>query len=226
MSVPDDHAETISPRELGEPAGRGRRADRRAHPGRIPGGPRRARPLGPAGPARPDGRHGGPRRRRGRAAVRDLPFGQPGPAGVREVPRRRLHQRGQRRGRHAGLGAGRPARRAGQEGDLAGAAGADRRRLAGAARRGAGLASCIRPSSPCRRSSGRGWSSPGVTDTCGMGMVLARMPWNRAERGRGRRALADRPAVLFADLARLRRRDAGGLPRASPSARSLGSRWA
>ena len=94
---------------------------------------------------------------------------------------RGLRERRQRRGRHAGLRGSRPAGRPRQEGDLAGAAGAHRGGIAGAAGRRCSAGSSIRPSSACRPSSGPGWSSPAITDTCGMGMMLARMPWNQVK---------------------------------------------
>ena len=68
-----------------------------------------------------------------------------------------------------------------QEGDLAGAAGSDRRRfadLAGSVTLGwtvnAGIFWIIGASSAAA-----GLVFAGITDTCGMGMLLARMPWNQ-----------------------------------------------
>ena len=117
--------------------------------------------AGPARRARPEGRHGGPRRRGGRAAVHDLPVGRPGPAGGRAVPRRRVHNVVNVEGGHAGLGAGRAAGRP-----------RGRRRSRSSGRCGSPPATLVvlgtvlgafvhRGSSACRRSSGRGWSSPG-----------------------------------------------------------------
>ena len=105
----------------------------------------------------------------GRAAVRHLSLGQPGPAGVREVPGGGLHERRQRRGRHAGLRA-KPACRS---------SGARRRsRWSGRCASRPGRSCCwgrcsagssIRRSSACRRSSGPGWSSPGSPTPAGWG---------------------------------------------------------
>ena len=110
---------TITPRELAELGrqGRHRRADRRADARGVPGDARRARPARAARFARSEGRHHGAGRHRRRPALHHLPLGQPGSKGVREVPRRRLPERRQRRGRHPGLGAGGAAGRAGQEDD-------------------------------------------------------------------------------------------------------------
>ena len=173
---------------------------------------RRRRPQRAPGPARPRGGDAGPQRHRGRAAVPHLPLREPGPAGVREVPGRRLHQRRQRRGRHAGLGA-KPACRS--------SVARRRSRWSGrcALRRGrwccwacCSAGSSIRPSSACRPSSGPGWSSPASPTPAawaccwpGCRGTRSRTPRPRAvrrrrsahetahRRRRGRRCLGSRP---------------------------------
>ena len=123
-----------------------------------------------------------------RAALHDLPLGQPRPAGVREVPGLRVRQRRQRGGRHAGLGAGGPAGRPWQEGDLAGAAGADCRRVAGAARHGPGGLRASGLPRPGRRSSGRAWSSPGSPTPAAWGCCWPGCPGTRPAGRRRARA--------------------------------------
>ena len=77
----------------------------------------------------------------------------------------------------------------GKEGDLAGAAGADRRRVAGRDRHRVGGVRASRPSSACRRSSGRDWSSPGSRTPAAWGCSWPGCPGTGAERIR-------RPAIV------------------------------
>ena len=104
--------------------------------------------------------------------------GRTGPAGLREVHQGRLHRRRQRRGRHDGLHRGGLAGRSRQEGHFAGAAGSHCRRIARVA--GSDRIVCGPPGFIWLSAFvGAGLVFAGITDTCGMGMLLARMPWNQ-----------------------------------------------
>ena len=156
------------------------RAHRRAHAGEFER-PCRVRPERPAGPARCGGVDA-QRTAHRETRLYHLSFRKPRPAGVREVSRGGLHERRQRRRRHAGLRGSRSAGRPWQEDDLAGAASAHRSRVRWCCWGRCSAGSSIRPSSGCRPSSGAGLVFAGITDTCGMGMILARMPWNQVDR--------------------------------------------
>ena len=102
------------------------------------------------------------------------------PRGVREVPGRRIHQRRQCRRRHAGVGEGGPAGRPGAK-----VISLERQvRIAAGSLvvLGTVLGAFVHPGFLSLAAFvGAGLVFAGITDTCGMGMLLARMPWNRAE---------------------------------------------
>ena len=118
-----------------------------------------------------------------RTAVFCLSCGHAGPAGLREVHRGRLHECREYRGRHEGLHRGGPAGRSRQEGRFPGAASSHRRRIA---RIIGGDRFVCAPSGLILLSAfvGAGLVFAGITDTCGMGMLLARMPWNQCSAGK------------------------------------------
>ena len=132
----------------------------------------------------------------------------------------RASERRQCRWRYIGLGQRRPARRARQEDDVAGTSGPHRRRIAGprGGRRSAfwstrlfGLSAFV----------GAGLVFAGLTDTCGMGMLLARMPWNQVATDPQRDA---RPETRSSSLGDPSIADSGDRScRELPSAVSLGT---
>ena len=133
----------------------------------------------PLGSTRSSGRDAGSQRLGQRTAVHHLSFGKPRSTGVREVPQGGLLERGQHRRRHDGVRGSWLAGRPWQEGDLAGAAGANCSRVAGAVWGRPSVLSSIRHFIGLAAFVGAGLIFAGITDTCGMGMILARMPWNQ-----------------------------------------------
>ena len=104
--------------------------------------------------------------------------GKPRQAGLREAGGGRIYECGQRRRGYAGLGSGGFAGRARGRGHIAGTAGAHCRRIPGFG--GSALGAFVSPYwIGLAAFVGAGLVFAGITDTCGMGMLLARMPWNK-----------------------------------------------
>ncbi len=176
MSVP-----TIKPAELETLRRRGEAVelDRRADAGRVPGSPRRTRSFDAARSARSQVSHGTAEWLERPSALRDLPHGEKGSNGRREVSSRRVHQCRERRGWDARLGARRPGSGAWREGGVL------ERQVQIAAGSlvvtGTVLGMFVHPFFVGLSAFvGLGLVFSGITNTCGMGLVLARMPWNRA----------------------------------------------
>ena len=140
------------------------------------------RPQRPLGPTRPRRCDAGPSERMGTGSEPSYIICRSGSRGRQACEKfwPRLHQRRQRRRRHAGLGRRRSARGLGRK-----TVSLERQvRIAAGSLvcLGALLAWLVHPAFIALSAFvGAGLIFAGVTDTCGMALLLARMPWNRAE---------------------------------------------